>query len=370
MVFCGVNDFHPERVAGRAITGVVENYDVAETLALALRLHPGRSRVVAIGDRSGTGLAILNQVREGAATFGGRLAFDAWTQFSLEEIRARVRETPPATFYYFIPFYQSVGGRFASAQEVLGIVRAHTDAPMYSSWEFLLGHGIVGGKLISGRAHGKRAAEMALKLLSACPWPTAGDLRTPRRITASITTSSGARISRTGAARRQRDHQRAPGLLRAGQGGLLDPSWSASPCCSHLGAAGHEHHAPPRGRAHHARPALLPGNPHGNHPPAGVLEGPPAALPGRQPLLQRIFRHRRGPRGARAHRRGAAAPARVRGLGHRARPRRDPHRAAHAPARKQVHNARGEARVLEIRKVSPCATSAGPWSAPCPPPRT
>jgi hypothetical protein len=26
--------------------------------------------------------------------------------------------------------------------------------------------------------------------------------------------------------------------------------------------------------------------------------------------------------------------------------------------------------VLEIRKVSPCATSAGPWSAPCPPPRT
>jgi PAS domain S-box-containing protein len=169
VVFCGVNDFHPERVAGRAITGVVENYDVAETLALALRLHPGRSRVVAIGDRSGTGLAILNQVREGAATFGGRLAFDAWTQFSLEEIRARVRETPPDTFYYFIPFYQSVGGRFASAQEVLGIVRAHTDAPMYSSWEFLLGHGIVGGKLISGRAHGKRAAEMALKLLSGTP---------------------------------------------------------------------------------------------------------------------------------------------------------------------------------------------------------
>jgi len=169
VVFCGVNDFHPERIAGRAITGVVENYDVAQTLALALRLHPGRSRVVAIGDRSGTGLAILNQVREGATTFGGRLAFEAWTQFSLEEIRARVREAPADTFYYFIPFYQSVGGRFASAQEVLDIVRANTDAPLYSSWEFLLGHGIVGGKLISGPAHGRRAADMALKLLSGTP---------------------------------------------------------------------------------------------------------------------------------------------------------------------------------------------------------
>ncbi|WP_084458093.1 hybrid sensor histidine kinase/response regulator [Desulfocurvus vexinensis] len=169
VVFCGVNDFRPERIAGRAITGVVENYDVAQTLALALRLHPGRRRVVTIGDLSGTGLAILNQVRDGAATFGGRLEFEAWTQFSLEEIRARVRETPADTFYYFIPFYQSVGGRFASAQEVLGIVRAHTDAPMYSSWEFLLGHGIVGGKLISGREHGRRAAGMALKLLSGVP---------------------------------------------------------------------------------------------------------------------------------------------------------------------------------------------------------
>jgi len=169
VVFCGVNDFDPERIRGRAITGVVENYDVGETMELALRLHPNKKRLVVIGDLSRTGLAILNQVRDGVTRFGPRLRFEAWTKYDLDEIRSRVRETPSDTMYFFIPFYQGIGGRFSSAREVLELVHANTDAPIYSSWEFLLGHGLVGGKLISGRKHGQRAAEMALSVLGGTP---------------------------------------------------------------------------------------------------------------------------------------------------------------------------------------------------------
>ena len=41
VVFCGVNYFSDEMLAGQTgITGVVEEYDVKNTLATALRLHP------------------------------------------------------------------------------------------------------------------------------------------------------------------------------------------------------------------------------------------------------------------------------------------------------------------------------------------
>ena len=40
-----------------------------------------------------------------------------------------------------------------------------TNRPVYSSWEFLMGSGIVGGKLASGRAQGKAAARLALRIL-------------------------------------------------------------------------------------------------------------------------------------------------------------------------------------------------------------
>lgn len=165
VVFCGVNDYHPDRIKGRRVTGVVENFDAEATLRLALRLHPKKSRLVIIGDESVTGVAIRNQILAATPRFADRMDVRYWSRFDIDELRSRVRETPSDTFYFFIPFYQKIKGRFYSASEVLEVVAANSDAPIYSSWEFLLGHGIVGGKLISGREHGRMAAQMALRVL-------------------------------------------------------------------------------------------------------------------------------------------------------------------------------------------------------------
>lgn len=168
-VFCGINDYTPARIAGRQMTGVVENFDVAETIALALKLHPQKRRLVIIGDESVTGVAIRNQILEATPRFKGRLAVDYWSRFDIEELRRRVRNAPDDTFFFFIPFYQRIQGRFYSAEDVLSIAAKNTNSPIYSSWEFLLGHGIVGGKLLSGQEHGRKAAGLALRILRGEP---------------------------------------------------------------------------------------------------------------------------------------------------------------------------------------------------------
>lgn len=165
VVFCGLNDVKPESLRGRNMTGVIEDYDVAANIELALRFNPQLRRMVIIGDDSVTGAAIRNQVMAQVAPLRDRIEVEEWTDYRLDQMLAWVREQPADTFFYFVPIYRDIGGLFYTAEELLQKVRANSRAPLYSNWEFLLDHGIVGGKLISGVRHGEMAAELALRVL-------------------------------------------------------------------------------------------------------------------------------------------------------------------------------------------------------------
>ncbi len=165
VVFCGLNDVSPEEIDQTFVTGILENINVQDTLELALSIHPNKNRLVVIGDRSITGVAIRNQIIASKPYFQDRLEFEFWEHYSLKEVQERVRELPRDAFLFFIPFFHNVGGQFMSASEVLTAVAQVTDLPIYSNWEFLLGHGMVGGRLLSGHLHGRITAEMALRIL-------------------------------------------------------------------------------------------------------------------------------------------------------------------------------------------------------------
>ncbi|UZP66828.1 PAS domain S-box protein [Desulfovibrio mangrovi] len=166
VIFCGVNDFAPQTIEGRNITGVIESFDVPANLETAMRLHPGMHRMVVIGDQSVTGKAIRTQIEQALPAFKDQLRIEFWDEYNLDQMLNWVRQAGPETFFYFIPMYRDIDGQFYSAQELLQKVRANTNAPLYSNWAFLLGYGIVGGKLLSGEAHGAAAARLALEVLS------------------------------------------------------------------------------------------------------------------------------------------------------------------------------------------------------------
>jgi len=170
VVFCGVNDFHPDWLAGHPnFTGVLENPDIRATLELALRFHPGRDRLVIFGDASVTGLAIGNQLRAVESDFAGRLRFEYEDNLTLSGILDRVHTLGDDAMIFLIPFYKDTTKDVYSVNEVLAAIRANSDVPIYSAWQFMLGHGIVGGHLHSGIEEGRIAAAMADKLLGGVP---------------------------------------------------------------------------------------------------------------------------------------------------------------------------------------------------------
>jgi len=167
VVFCGVNDLKPGKMAGKTnITGLVENVDFESTLRLAARLHPEANRMIVIGDRSVTGMAIQGQLREVAPRLRNILDFEFWDDLSLSEILNRLHSMPQNTLLFVIPMYLEHEGQLYSADEVLEVVSANVSMPVYSCWRFLLGHGCVGGRLHSGVDHGRMAGSLGLRILA------------------------------------------------------------------------------------------------------------------------------------------------------------------------------------------------------------
>jgi two-component system cell cycle sensor histidine kinase/response regulator CckA len=161
VIFCGVNDFTPAMTRGQKnITGLTEDFDVKTNLRMALRFHPERKKIVVIGNSSTTGRAIGNQVRAAIADFHDRPEIEFVVSDQLQPILDQARAVADEAIFYFIPFYMDYEGVRYSANEILSKLYATTDAPIYSNWEFMLGSGIVGGKVLSGFAHGAAAGEL------------------------------------------------------------------------------------------------------------------------------------------------------------------------------------------------------------------
>lgn len=174
VVFCGVNDLQMADLDNQPLfTGVVEKLDIQGNMEIALDFDPGKKRAVVIADPSLTAQAISAQIRKSIPAFKDRLEFEFWDDLSLDQMVKRVRTLPDDTFLFFVPFYVENQGRFLSAAEVINTLYRNASVPIYGAWNFLLDHGIVGGRLLSGQDHGAQAAKMVLEIL---------DGKTPRSI--------------------------------------------------------------------------------------------------------------------------------------------------------------------------------------------
>lgn len=165
VIFCGVNDLRPEMLTNhKGFSGVVEQVDIHNNLEIALILNPDIQNVITIGDDSLSSRAIAAQVQSAASDFEDRLSFTFWDNLPLDEILTRSQTLPDDTILFFIPFYLENGGKYLSTQELLEALYANSNVPIYGAWTFLLGHGILGGRLLDGLSQGETAAQMVVEI--------------------------------------------------------------------------------------------------------------------------------------------------------------------------------------------------------------
>ncbi|MEG6585406.1 ABC transporter substrate binding protein [Dendrosporobacter sp. 1207_IL3150] len=167
IVFCGVNYFEEDKIAGDSlITGVVEAQDLAATIELALNLHPNIKDIYIINDKTTTGYALDRSLHEVLPSFAGRVNFISLANLNMSQIQAKVQSLPDDALVLYLVMFRDVDGNYFNYNESIEMISAKSRVPIYGCWDFSLRHGIVGGMLTSGYYQGEAAAKMALKILN------------------------------------------------------------------------------------------------------------------------------------------------------------------------------------------------------------
>ena len=181
VVFCGVNDFRPEQLQGhKGITGLAENPAFAETMRTARALHPDTREFVVIGaDQAITDLLTDRSLRALEQLFPD-IRFTYWNNLDALELRARLQKLSAGQLILVHGVMRNEEGVLVDYRGKNLFLSTHTTVPIYGFWDFEMGTGCVGGKMVRGMTEGERVAELAIKILTgAQPGAIPVDTNTP-----------------------------------------------------------------------------------------------------------------------------------------------------------------------------------------------
>ncbi len=166
VVFCGVNDFRPQRVRAPWLTGVIEKQDMFGTVDLALKLDPKRNSFFIISDETSTGVAMAEGMREAMPLFGGRAEFHELVGLAEADMRHALSTLPDNAVVVYLSYYRTGDGHILTAHESMDLVLKASTAPTYTLASHYLPTAVMGGVMLSGKKQGEVAGNMARRILA------------------------------------------------------------------------------------------------------------------------------------------------------------------------------------------------------------
>lgn len=161
-VFCGVNTT-PLPALPRWMTGVREYVDLPSTIRLMRTLQPNLREVAVVADRTDTGQAILADLR---SVFPADLALRVLDDLPLPQLAREVSALGPETGLLFLLYFSDREGNLYEPGEAMAAISKASPTPVFGAWNFLMGHGLLGGYLTSGYEQGRTAGLLAAGILS------------------------------------------------------------------------------------------------------------------------------------------------------------------------------------------------------------
>jgi PAS domain S-box-containing protein len=165
-VFCGINYFTDSDLHGQPLyTGINETANLRGTLEIALRLHPSTKKVVVINDTTITGRRLHDELMNIIPSFRQKVGFEFLEDIEMGNLLEEVKNLPPDSLILYTLFFRDKIGKFYEYDESISMIAQSANVPIYGTWDFSLGYGIVGGLLTSGYDQGSAAGKMALRIM-------------------------------------------------------------------------------------------------------------------------------------------------------------------------------------------------------------
>ena len=152
------------RNAGGGITGVRTGVASAETLKLALTLHPSTQRVFVVAVASDE--RTLESMRAEFSAFSRQVRITYLTEPTVFRLVSTVRTIPQGSVILYVWQSQTDPGVVMYSDAVARLVADAANVPVYGTSDLYIGTGVVGGVTRGTRETGSRLGEMALRVLA------------------------------------------------------------------------------------------------------------------------------------------------------------------------------------------------------------
>ncbi|MGB8632634.1 MAG: ATPase, partial [Xanthobacteraceae bacterium] len=149
------------------------NINFAASIENILRVMPDATNIaVVIGD-SPQEKVFLEQMRTAFQPLTNQVTFTWFNELSFNEMMTRAAKLPVHSAIFWCGLIVDAAGESHQEFDALTLLRAVTNAPIFSFVDAYLGKGIVGGPLISVRDVGRAAARATVRILDG---ETPGDI--------------------------------------------------------------------------------------------------------------------------------------------------------------------------------------------------
>ena len=166
--FCGINDYKKSLLEGKQqFTGLVEVMDIKPTIDLALKLHPETRKIVVIVDSTPTGLGQIRDVTAVARQYNNlKFEYLEGKDISHAELFEKLQSLSRDSIVLLTVWLRDKNNVYLSSDEGGRLISSNSTVPVYGIIDMYYGFGIVGGKLLNSRTHGRIAAEKALLVIN------------------------------------------------------------------------------------------------------------------------------------------------------------------------------------------------------------
>lgn len=144
-------------------SGIVSRFDIVTTLDLAQRLQPHLGHIAVVTGASPFDKAWELKAREKFSGLKGKYEFSYLAGLPLGELLDRLGKLPENSAVLFLTMFQDGDGIPYIPRDVADRVSRVTNAPVYSVYDTLIGHGIVGGYMDTFEGVGRQVGDLALK---------------------------------------------------------------------------------------------------------------------------------------------------------------------------------------------------------------
>lgn len=173
VVFCGINDYHPELIRGQKnITGITQWNRMVQTAGLITDLFPQTRDVWVVTEASATGkgnrrrLDSLGKVQEGKLRFH---FLDSAGTPHWSDVQRKVLSLVDGDVVYWSELFLDSEGVYIDPELDLGALVKSAKVPFFTHQASYLSAGILGGDCNRGLQHGLQAGRLLRKVLRGVP---------------------------------------------------------------------------------------------------------------------------------------------------------------------------------------------------------